>query len=61
MDVAASLWSCNLDHFYRVSFPLHIEALIGRAVLEKMFENDSHLHLYSPGAGTDNPWGQNVF
>ena len=30
-------------------------ALIGQAVsVEKMFENNGHIHVYSPGAGTDN-------
>ena len=33
-------------------------ALIGKVVLEnKMFENNVHLHVYSPVAGTDNPLG----
>ena len=27
------------------------------AVLEKMFEYFGHIHVYSPGAGTDNPVG----
>ena len=31
-------------------------ALTGQAVLEKkMFENAWHIHVYSPGAGSDNP------
>ena len=31
-------------------------ALIGQAVYEKkMFENNGHIHVYSPGAGADNP------
>ena len=25
MDMAAS-WSCDLDHLYKLSFPLHMEA-----------------------------------
>ena len=34
-------------------------ALIGQVVLEKkIFENGGHIHVYSPGAGADNPWGQ---
>ena len=37
-------------------------ALIGQAVsVEKMFENGGHIHVYSPGAGADNPLGTNVF
>ena len=33
-------------------------ALVGQAVSEKkMFENNSHIHVYSPGAGADNPLG----
>ena len=32
--------------------------MIGLAVLEKkMFENNGHIHVYNPGAGTDNPIG----
>ena len=35
-------------------------ALIGRAVSErKLFENNGHVHVYSPGAGADNPIGSN--
>ena len=37
---------------------LHIKfgfILIGRAVSEKMFENYGQIHVYSPGAGADNP------
>ena len=30
--------------------------LIGQAVLEKMFENGGHIHLYSPRAGIYNIW-----
>ena len=31
-------------------------ALIGRAVLvEKMFENSGHIHVFSPGTGTVTP------
>ena len=26
---------------------------------EKMFENIGNIHVYSPGAGTDNPLGSN--
>ena len=61
-------WSCDLDHLYKLSFPLPKEAphknlaLIGQAVsVEKMFENGGHIHVYSPGAGADNPLGTNVF
>ena len=38
---------------------LHITlGLIGQAVSEKkMFENNGYVHVYSPGAGTDNPLG----
>ena len=36
--------------------------MIGQAVLEKnMFENAGHIHVYSPGAGADNPPGVNFF
>ena len=31
-------------------------ALIGQAFSE-MFENNGHIHVFSPGAGTDNPLG----
>ena len=33
-------------------------ALIGQAVSEKMFENNGNTHVYSFGAGADNPWGK---
>ena len=26
-----------------------------------MFENNGYVHVYSPGAGADNPVGSNVF
>ena len=32
-------------------------ALIGQAVSEKMFENNGHIQVYSPGTGADNPPG----
>ena len=45
-------WSCDLEHFHKLSFPLPKEApykaLIGRAVLE-MFENCGNIHVNSPG------------
>ena len=44
-------------------FKLHQEAphaLIGQAV-SVMFENNSHVHVYSPGAGTDSPLGSMLF
>ena len=37
-------------------------ALIGQAVSEKkMYEYYGHTHVYSPGAGTDNPLGPKYF
>ena len=33
--------------------------LIGQVVSEKMFENNGYVHVYSPGAGADNPPGVN--
>ena len=39
-------WSCDRNHLFKHSFPL------GRAVSEKMFENND-IHVYSPVAGTD--------
>ena len=36
-------------------------ALIGLAVSEKMFQYYGHIHVYSPGAGADNPLGPNYF
>ena len=36
-------------------------ALFGQAVSEKkVFENSTRIHVYSLGAGTDNPLGSNV-
>ena len=44
---------CKLSLFLRM---LHIKfGLIGQAVLEKTFEYFGHIHVYSPGAGADNP------
>ena len=34
---------------------------IGQAFSEKMFEYYGHIHVYSPGAGADNPLGPNYF
>ena len=37
-------------------------ALIGQVVSEKkMFENNGPIHVYSPRARADNPWGSNCF
>ena len=37
-------------------------ALIGQADLEKKFsEKGGHIHVYSPGAGVDNPLGSIFF
>ena len=58
----------NLGHgtwtiLYKLYYPfpgrLHmIFVLIGQAVSEKMmFENNSHIHAFSPGAGADEPMG----
>ena len=32
-------------------------ALIGQEVIEKMFKNNGHIHVSSPGAGADHPLG----
>ena len=59
-------WSCDLDHLYKLSFPLPKKAqhkqlvLTGQAFsVEEMFENGGHIHVYSPGA--DNTLGSNFF
>ena len=36
-------------------------ASIGQAVLEQMFQYHGNLHVYSPGAGADNPQGATFF
>ena len=60
-------WSCDLDHLFKLSFPLHQGAptwnlaLIGQAVPEKMFENDSHVHVYSPMTEADSTLGSKSF
>ena len=36
-------------------------ALIGQAVSEKLFQYYGHIHVYSPGAGADNPLGPKYF
>ena len=55
-------WSCDLDHLYKLSLPLPKEApheiwlwLAKRVLDRKIFENGLHIHVYSPGAGADNP------
>ena len=35
-------------------------ALIGKAVSEKMLDNNGHIYVYSPGAGTDDLLRVNV-
>ena len=54
-------WSSAKDNFYNLMFPLfqggskYNLALIDQTVLEKMmYENDGHIHVYSPGAEADN-------
>ena len=60
-------WSCDLDHLYKLLFPLpkeapHYLALIGQTLsVEKMFENGGHIQVYSPRAGADNHLGSNFF
>ena len=39
---------------------LHLKISI-EVVSGKMFENDSHIHVQSPGAGADNPTEVNFF
>ena len=48
-------WSCDLDHLYKLLFPLPKEAphkkfaLLSKAVLvEKMFENGGHIQCIEP-------------
>ena len=41
--------------------PLKALFLVGLAVSEKMFEYYGHIHVYSPGAGVDNPPGAKIF
>ena len=62
---------CHLGHVTRIIYinfcspyasRLHMKfTLICQAVSEKMFENNGHIHVYSPRAGTDNPLGSIVF
>ena len=49
-------WSCDLDHLYKHSFPIPKEA-----ISEKMFENNGHIQVYSPGAEAENPLGYFFF
>ena len=30
-------------------------------LIEKMFENNGHINVNSPGSGADNHWGQIIF
>ena len=54
---------CDQDDFtkFMFRFPRRLHkklALIGQVMKEKrMFENNVHKHVYSPGAGADNPLG----
>ena len=60
-------WSCDRDHIYKLMPSYHGGstynlALISHAVSEKkMFENNGHIHVYSPGAGADNHLGSKSF
>ena len=50
--------SCDLDHLYKLSFPpSQGGSTLNLALAKKSFENGSHMHVYSPGAGADNPLG----
>ena len=55
-------WSCDLEHLYKLSFPSgdssRTLALIGQAVSEKMFENNSHVPVHSQGQGQTVPCGK---
>ena len=52
-------WSCDLDHLYKLSFPLpkdapHEVCLIGQVVSEKkIVEYYGNIHVYCPGVGAD--------
>ena len=51
-------WTIYINFRSTYSKRLHFKfALIGQAVSEKMFENNGNVHVYSPGAGADNPLG----
>ena len=41
----------------------HIWALghLGQVLVKKMFENNGHIHVYSPKTGADNPLGSMFF
>ena len=61
-------WSCDLDHLimnFLSPFPrrLHTKfGLTGQAVSEKkMFENNDHIHVFSPGGGVDKSPGIIMF
>ena len=57
--------SCDMNwRFTRFCSPFPrwlqiIFALVSQAVSE-ILENDCHIHVYSTGAGTENPWGQKI-
>ena len=55
-----------IQTFKKLPFPLPMEvpydlALIDQGISEKMFENNGHIHVYSPGAGAYNPIGPILF
>ena len=51
--VTCTIYINFLSHFQR---RLHTNfGLIGQAVSEKMFENNGHIHVFSPMVGADNP------
>ena len=66
----AASWSCDLDHLYKISFPLPKDApyevwlrLAKRfqGPGEKMFHYYGNIHVSSPSAGADNPQGAKIF
>ena len=57
--VTLTIYICFCSPFPR---RLHINlAVIGQVVSEYMFENNSHIHVYSLGPGADNPLGSKFF
>ena len=56
--------TCTIYISFLSYYPRRLHITFGfdcKAVSEKMFDNNSYIHVYSPGTGADNPLGQILF
>ena len=60
--VTCTIYVSFLSYFPRRFHSTYNFALIDQAVSEqKMFDNNSYIHVYNPGTGVDNPLGSISF